>query len=156
MFFGKTPSCLHSAQAVFASPASERFPGANSPAIQPWHQDSAFSIANSELRSKLRKISTSVKLACNSRRISTCKLLDLNLFRMNTYTKIAGEGVHIVALKTETDKALPAAGGRRLTVYLLAKPVDQAPPRAIKACQESAPGVGTGPKPLPSDGVHYR
>jgi hypothetical protein len=156
MFFGKTPSCLDTTQAVFASPASERFPGANSPTIQPWHQDSRLSIANYELRAKLCKISTSVKLARNPRRITTCKLLDLKLFRMNTCRKIAGEGVHIVTLKTEADKALPTAGGRRLVLYLLAKPIDQAPPRAIKARQESAPDVGTGPKPLPSDGVHYR
>src|SRR5260370_2213078 len=133
MFFGNPSSCLDTTQALFASPASERFPGANSLAIRPWHQNSRLSTANYELRAKLRKISTSVKLTRNSRRISTCKLLDLNLFRMNTSTKIPGKAVHIVALKTEADKALPAAGGRRLVLYLLAKPVDQAPPRALKA-----------------------
>src|SRR5260370_38749209 len=152
MVFGNPPSCPHTAQAVFAPPALERFPGANSPAIRPWHQDSAFSIANYELRAKLRKISTCVKLTRNSRRINTYKLLNLTSFRMNTYTKIEGGGGVIVKLRP----SIPVnENWDDSTLDLLAKPIDKAPPRAIKACQESAPGVGTGPKPLPGAGVHY-
>ena len=53
---------------------------------------------HSPLATKLLRIRTYEKRACNSRRIRTCKTQDLKPFRIRTYEKTRGEGPHLLSL----------------------------------------------------------